>query len=60
MVTVGFTSTALMGTEGIPISVCVEVLSGSVQLPSQVNVGLEASDITTSGMLINITVHIIT
>ena len=57
MVTVGFTSTALMGTEGIPISVCVEVLSGSVQLPSQVNVGLEATDITTTGMITYAVLH---
>jgi hypothetical protein len=46
MVTVGFMSTTLIGTEGIPISVCIEVLTGSVQLPSLVDVGLEATDIT--------------
>ena len=51
VVTVGFPSTALSGTEGERLSVCVEVESGSVQLPTLVNVDFSITDITTSGTL---------
>ena len=49
VVTLGFMSTALSGTEGDLVSVCVEVQSGSVQRPS-LSAELVVMDITTSGM----------
>ena len=46
VVTVGFMTTGLSGTEGDRVSVCVEVENGEVQLPTLVNVGLDITDIT--------------
>ena len=50
-------STALSGTEGSSLGICVEVLTGSVQVPEQVNVGLVLIDITTAGMFISSLLH---
>jgi len=46
---VDFSSTTFTGTEGQGVSVCVEVLSGSVGRPQGVMVGLSATDETTTG-----------
>ena len=62
VVTVGFMSTALSGTEGDRVSVCVQVENGAVQLPTLVNVGLNIADITATSkfMFTNLNVTVIT
>ena len=49
MIDVDFSSTTFTGIEGEGVSVCVEVLSGSVGRPQAVMVGLSATDGTTTG-----------
>ena len=51
VIMVDFSSTTFTGTEGQGVSVCVEVLSGSVGRPQAVMVRLSATDVTTTGEL---------
>ena len=58
VIMVDFSSTTFTGTEGQGVSVCVEVLSGSVGRPLAVEVGLSATDVTTTGELTCIHIYI--
>lgn len=49
-VEVDFLSTTFSGIEGDPVSVCIVIKNGSVELFRFVNVELTATDITTIGM----------